>query len=378
MPLLFAIAALSMARPLADDFPKLWEDVSKAISTNYYARKTRKDDMDRLFAKYKPIASAAKTREEFEKAVNDMMAEFKDSHFSFLGMDQQGYYLMDGLTKKDKAAPMPNIGAWFRQSPDGYTVQMVLNGSSAEKVDLHKGDKIEMADGKTFSPVDSFAASTSVKLSILREGKKLEKQVDVSKTNALGMFLDATRNSVRIIDSGTKKIGYIHLWTQAGDEFKNAVANAVYGKLKDTDACILDLRDGFGGRPEGYADPFFRPDVKLEWNTPYGTNSQLFGNQRPLVVLINAGSRSAKEVLSEIFKISKRATLVGSTTAGNVLGTFPQRISDWAYIEIPSTDLTVNGIRLEGVGVPPDVTVAKEFDEKGNDLYIAKALEVLK
>jgi carboxyl-terminal processing protease len=151
----------------------------------------------------------------------------------------------------------------------------------------------------------------------------------------------------------------------------------VYGPLRETDACILDLRDGFGGRPEGFADPFFRPEAKLEWKSPQLSYTELFGYQKPLVVLINGGSRSAKEVLSHILKTSKRATLIGSTTAGNVLGTFPLPISDWAYLEIPMVDVITDGIRLEGKGVAPDIAVDQEFTAEGKDLYLQRAVEFL-
>ncbi|AIE85874.1 S41 family peptidase [Fimbriimonas ginsengisoli] len=376
MPPLTLLAAFALAQT-SDNFPKLWEQVSSSISSRYYARKTRGEEMNRLLEKYKPIATEAHSRAEFSKAVNDMIAEFHDSHFAFYGDDQQGYYVMDGLLRRTGAAEMPNIGAWYRLGPDGYTVQMVVNGGPAEAAGIRKGDKILAADGKPFKPVASFGVDGNVKLSILRGYQRWEKEVKPQKGSAVEMFLDGTRDSVRVIDQGPKKIGYIHVWTLASDAFRNALAGAVYGKLSETDAIVLDLRDGFGGRPEGFADPFFRPEARLEWKTSFGDSKQLFGYQRPLIVLINEGSRSAKEVLSLILKKSGRATLVGSTTAGNVLGTFPQRLSDWAYIEIPMTDVITDGVRLEGRGVDPDVRVPKEFDAEGHDLYLSKALEIL-
>ena len=104
---------------------------------------------------------------------------------------------------------------------------------------------------------------------------------------------------------------------------------------------------------------------------------QLFGYGKPMVLVTNGGSRSAKEVFSFLMKKSKRATLVGSTTAGHVLGTTPARLNDWAYLEIPIVDVLTDGKRIEGKGVSPDVPVKNEFDEKGKDLYIEKALEIL-
>ena len=140
---------------------------------------------------------------------------------------------------------------------------------------------------------------------------------------------------------------------------------------------ILDLRDGFGGRPEGYGDPFFRPDVKLDWKFPSSTTHELFGYQRPLVVIINGGSRSAKEVLSFIFKASHRAVLVGSNTAGNVLRNLAPATERLGIHRDPDCGGLCGRNTAKGKGVAPDVPVAKEFDANGKDLYIEAALKVL-
>ena len=181
-----------------------------------------------------------------------------------------------------------------------------------------------------------------------------------------------------MIERAGKKIAYYHLWTMASAKFKDALEGFVYGKARDTDAFVLDIRDGFGGRPEGYGDPFFRPEADLEW-TFGGANTgmkQLFGYGRPLIVIINPGSRSAKEVFSYIIKKSGRGVLVGDHTAGDVLGTSPSPVGDWAYIEIPMVDVKVDGHRLEKNPVQADVQVASEFDDQGRDMFLEKALEI--
>jgi carboxyl-terminal processing protease len=96
------------------------------------------------------------------------------------------------------------------------------------------------------------------------------------------------------------------------------------------------------------------------------------------VVLINGGSRSAKEILSYAFKKSRRGFLIGQTTAGNVLGTFPKRINDWSFIEIPQVDVTVQGTRLENHGVEPDFSLPSELDADGKDLDYQAALRKLR
>jgi carboxyl-terminal processing protease len=362
----------------SDDFGKLWDDCVQAIGTRYYARAAKKDRMQSLFDKYAIKAKAAKSRDEFTQAMDAMIQEFGDSHFDFLPNTKQGFYLMEELA--GRKSEMPHIGAWFQPNGDGYTVTMVLDGMQAEKAGLRKGDVIRKIDGEPFTPITSLMSRVGKKanLQVFRNGKSFEVVVEPVMAGPLSMFLEATRNSVRIIEEKGRKIGYFHLWTMANDTFRNALSSAVYGRLRETDAIILDIRDGFGGRPEGYGDPFFRPEVMLEWKVAERAGmKQLFGYQRPLVILTNGGSRSAKEVFSAIMKKSGRATLVGSPTAGHVLGTSPFRVSDWAHLEIPMVDVIVDGQRIESAGVSPDISLPREYDEMGKDLYVQEALKVL-
>lgn len=386
MTLVATLASLALSlQPFApsqqQDFGKTWSTVESAIRTRFYARISRKDEIDKLLSDAKPKATAAKTEAEFSKAVNDMIDAFKDSHFDFFTKEDQGFYVMAALLRGANAPKMPNIDAWFKPATDGYTVQMLLNGGSCEKAGIRKGDVIVRIDGQPFTPVSSLRSRVDkdAKLTVRRGSQTFEATVAVDEEIGADMFLQASKRSTRVIESGGKKIGYFHLWTQANDDFRNALSSAVYGPLRETDAMVLDLRDGFGGRPEGFADPFFRPEVQLEWK--FGENApgmkQLFGYQRPLVVLINEGSRSAKEVLSLILKSCGRATLIGSTTAGHVLGTSPMPVEDWGYLEIPMVDLITDGERLEGKGVAPHIPLPREMDENGNDLHLQRALEFL-
>lgn len=357
---MLALALFAVHQTTPPDFAKAWQEVDGLIRKGYYARVKRKAEMERLLAKYGPQAKAAKTEREFDVAMDAMTREFGDSHFDFLTRAEPGYYLMDSLAKGDKAAPMPNFGAWLRPEGDGMTVQMVLDGSSAEKAGLRKGDVLMAMDGSRFD-VLSLKGQTKVDVRRKRGTEESVVNLAVKVQTGTDMFLEATRASVRVIPYEGRKIGYIHLWTMASPDFASALVAALKGTLKNTDALILDLRDGFGGRPFGYDQPF----------------KELY--KKPLVLLTNEGTRSAKEVVSHQFKQSKRGQLVGKQTAGHVLGTWPAILNgDWAYLEIPLVEYPSNGVRLEKNGVRPDVEVAQEFDADGKDLILSKGLDVLK
>jgi len=370
------VLAVALQGPRVD-YSNAWNGIRRSIESRYYARQQQHDRMETLLNKYEPLAKEAKSQDEFEKDVNDMISDFGDSHFGFFTKSDQEYYLMRSLT--GISADMPSIGAWFRPVKGGYEIQMLLNGGAAEAAGLRKGDVVSQIDGQPFSPIDSLVGREDKKARVVftRAGTQMSGELEVFKITAKDFFLEATKASVKTIDYGGKNYGYIHLWTMSDEQEKSALANAVFGKLKNTDGFILDIRDGFGGRPEGFGDPFFRPEVHLNWGSQGSSNDELFGYQRPLVVIINKGSRSAKEVFAYIMKSSKRATLVGETTAGNVLGTFPSAVGDWGYLEIPMVDVKADGVRLEKVGVAPDDPVLKEFDNSGKDLYVEEALRVL-
>ena len=90
--------------------------------------------------------------------------------------------------------------------------------------------------------------------------------------------------------------------------------------------------------------------------------------------MINGGSRSGKELLAYYFKKTGRGLLVGKRTAGFVSGGSWKRISRDSILYYCENMLFIDGKRLEGVGVEPDIEVP--FDLRfatGKDLQLQRA-----
>ena len=68
-----------------------------------------------------------------------------------------------------------------------------------------------------------------------------------------------------------------------------------------------------------------------------------------------------------------RATLVGTRTAGFFLAAGGVPIADDGMLLLPIADLTVDGRRLEGVGVAPDVAVEAKDTYLPGDQQLARA-----
>ena len=54
-----------------------------------------------------------------------------------------------------------------------------------------------------------------------------------------------------------QRIGYVHVWSYAGEAYQQALEQLIaQGVLKDADALVLDLREGWGGAVPEYLDLF--------------------------------------------------------------------------------------------------------------------------
>ena len=95
------------------------------------------------------------------------------------------------------------------------------------------------------------------------------------------------------------------------------------------------------------------------------------------MLLVNEGSRSGKELLAQGFKDHDIGPVVGSTTAGAVVAGRPFRLSNDDLLYVAVADVEVNGKRIEGVGVTPDVEVPFDVrDAGGRDPQLERALDI--
>jgi len=108
------------------------------------------------------------------------------------------------------------------------------------------------------------------------------------------------------------------------------------------------------------------PGVKLVFKKP--SNPVFKGN---IYVLTNGNTASTCEPIVYVLKNRKKATIIGEKTAGAMLSASPFVVSGKYMLMLPIADFyTYDGIRLDKVGVHPDIEVKSEDAEK-------KALEII-
>ncbi len=100
--------------------------------------------------------------------------------------------------------------------------------------------------------------------------------------------------------------------------------------------------------------------------------------RKPVAMLINAGTRSGKEILAHGFREYGVGEVIGSRTAGAVLAGRAYLLSDGSLVLVAVADVRVDGQRLEGVGVMPTIAVSFPLPyAQGQDPQLDRAVKVL-
>ena len=322
--------------------------------------------------------------------LNPFLLDLGVSHTRFFDRRHQGFYMLRSLfSSVDIDAPeLYTIGVQLDDDDPGF-VRAVLDGSAAESAGILRGDRIVAVDGRAFTSLLQWQVPGSVALTVEGDGDVRSVTVTPVHQSLHRAFARATGASREIIECGTRRIGYLHLWSGTDDAFLAALEDAVAdARARRVDGFVLDLRDGYGGAWWDYLDPFFedradyfqsvyrdRSGAGEPMRAEPGTNRNVW--RGPLAVLINSGTRSGKEALAFQFRKSGRAPLFGSTTAGAFTagrGVFADRDGAGYILFLAVAEPRLDGRVIEGEGVSPDVVVS---DEYGRDAPLAAALDHL-
>ena len=160
---------------------------------------------------------------------------------------------------------------------------------------------------------------------------------------------------------------------------KTAVEEELDGRLREADALVLDLRDGWGGANPRYLWPFFAPPLAIVYHGRDGASqAHQEAWTKPVCLLVNEGTRSGKELLTYFFNKTGRGPIVGTRTAGAVMAGQPFIMGDGSLLLLAVMDGTVDGTRLEGRGVAPTVEVPfRPGYTDGADPQKARAIETI-
>jgi C-terminal processing protease CtpA/Prc len=159
-------------------------------------------------------------------------------------------------------------------------------------------------------------------------------------------------------------------------DFSRETMTAAMTLVANTDALIVDLRNGLGGEPATVAyvcSYLFDQRTHLSdledrgkpaeefWTSP-SVPGPHFGGSKPVFVLTSSKTFSGAEEFAYDLKQLHRATIVGETTGGGANPGEDHRVAEHVTLFIPDSR-SVNpytGTNWDGVGVIPDVRVSAE------------------
>lgn len=355
-----------------DAFEQVWQTVNE----NFYDPNFNGADWQALYEEYRLRTDQARSQPELAQIINQMLSELNASHTHFYTSKDLAYYQLLGVflpvypdlktslgsTLQGGNPQYSGIGIFTETQAENTFISGVLEGSPAAESGLLVGDQILSANNSVFDPFRSFAGRVGQPVDMV-----IQRTPEVAQTitvvpvllDGTTMFLDAMKASVEVVEQADKTIGYVHIWSYAGEQVQQQLqAELAYGRLKTVDSFVLDLRDGWGGANASYLNLYNDQVIQttgVARGYPPATASSAWN--KPVVMLVNGGSRSGKEILAYGFRKYGIGPVVGSTTAGAVLQGNLYPIGSESVLYLAIADILIDGQRLEGKGVDPDVAV---------------------
>jgi C-terminal processing protease CtpA/Prc len=379
VPLLFLAIADAPAADPPRSGHRVFDRAVELIADNFHDEAALDDFAEAVRREVDDPASplnAKSALDRVDEAIEAVITSLGASHMGRFEPDTIDYFEladifrfairndMRRLFPPDGEVSYPGIGMVARQENGGLFVSDVYDGSPADRAGILMGDEVLSVDGAPYREIESFSDKVGKPVEIrLRRSAGAEPitvKAAVERLKPLPTFEKAIEESAAVGTHDGRKIGYIRLWTLAARNSMGAVAEALAeGKLKDADGLVLDLRGRWGGGSSDAAELFVGDTPPFRLIPRKGED--VLANvrwRRPVVAIIDEGSRSGLEVFAYALKVNG-IPLVGARTAGALLAGRAYLLPDDSLLEIAVSDAVIGeNTRLEGNGVEPDLPVS--------------------
>lgn len=387
------------------------------IDRNYYDQSFSGFDWRKMKRDWRPRAAAAKDdRSLYFDVLSQMAQRFPSSHISvtfpgalatsdtastpsapntghsgtkstgprFGGARDIGFQVADVRRGGGNIGIVGEVWPRSAAATAGITPGWVVNRLTYRTVGI-PADHVHVTGTFTrLTPAQAHALVTTGTVQLVAPDPTLSKKAMQAKMRALRVSVeyDAKLNgpepsfSSRRLPDGVLYIRFDHFDSPDLQKVAAALRTAA------SQGVILDLRYNNGGYVmpllnallPGNTPVFKQRDAKGEytvrtafWTRPY---------TGPLAVLTGPASASAAEITASVLKSRRRAILVGRATNGSVLGAQFFALPDGGQVEVAVVDIeTLDGKRLENVGVTPDIEIYPTLDaiRAGRDVALEAA-----
>jgi carboxyl-terminal processing protease len=253
---------------------------------------------------------------------------------------------------------------------DGFIrVIAPIDDTPAQRAGVRAGDLIIKLDDVPVQGMDLNQAvemmrgevGTPIRLTIMRDGEEKPFEVEIVRD-----VIKVTSVRHELLEPGYGYLRVSQFQTHTGDELVEAIAQMQ--RDEPLQGLILDLRNNPGGVLQAaveVSNAFLDSGliVYTEGRLPnselrFTANPLTAAGKTPLVVLINAGSASASEIVAGALQDHKRAIIMGTDSfgKGSVQTVLP--LGDERAIKLTTARYyTPSGRSIQAQGIKPDVRV---------------------
>ena len=352
---------------------RVFDSAWSLVNRKFYDPKFRGVDWPAAALTYGPRALAAADDKQLYGTINAMLAELKESHNRA------------SLPEKPPE-PRVRVGLALGFTEDCWVVTGVQPSSPAEAAGVKKGWLFVARNGQPLGEEPNFS---------LKEGETVideyldpqdQRHVLTMTARLLPPAKPPEPREARQLAGG--------VWYLRFGKFDVESRRWLSSQLKAhraAPAVIVDLRANTGGKLISLAitvGEFFPKSVNFGLSIDrdggrHERKSWPWGSARyagRVAVLVDEGTASSAEIFAHALQFHHRAVLVGRPTAAAVIGSLFYRLPDGGKLQVGVWNYYgLDGKRLEGVGVKPDVAVPVKLADlrAGADPDLAAALVAL-
>lgn len=287
-------------------------------------------------------------------------------------LDPHSSYMTPDIYKEvqvETEGEFGGLGIEITIKNDVLTIVAPIEDTPADKAGLKAGDRIIKIEGEPTKDITIMDAvkkmrgkeGTKVTITIMREG--LEEPKDFVINRAV-IKIKSVKYEMR-----DETIGYIKIKSftkSTADELDIALKSITKSKII---GLILDLRNDPGGllnQAIEVSDRFIEKGQLIvytkgkieEQNMKFSSSGKNPYLDFPMIIIVNAGSASASEIVAGALQDLKRAVILGTQTfgKGSVQTIIP--LSDGSALRLTTAKYyTPKGRVIQGKGITPDIIV---------------------
>ncbi|MBI1732527.1 MAG: S41 family peptidase [Gammaproteobacteria bacterium] len=318
-----------------------------------------------VFAKVKSdYVEAVDDRKLLENAIRGML-EGLDPHSAYL--DKDDYLELQESTTGEFGGLGLEVG-----TEDGFLrVISPIDDTPAQRAGIKSGDLIIRLDDK---PVKGMSLNdaikmmrgkpgTQIRITLVRDGE--EKPIKVTLTRDI-IKVQSVRQ--RMLEPGFGYLRVSSFQTHSAEDARKGVETLRAESPEGLRGLVLDLRNNPGGTLSaavGISDLFLDSGL-IVYTEGRVKEAQMRFNARPedvlenapMVVLVNAGSASAAEIVAGALQDRKRAVIMGQKTfgKGSVQTVLP--LTETEAVKLTTARYyTPSGRSIQAEGIAPDIVI---------------------